>query len=122
VRTVRQGDRVYIVAIKGDRTGWLKNIEASPTVQLRLRGGRFTGIARKISEDPERLEARHAYCDTMPSLFERFEYSMWRKGRPTPAKIRDLHSTWFDTGAPLIVELDPASGEKPASGIEPETS
>lgn len=105
VRAVRAGDRIYIVAIKGGRTGWLKNIQADPNVRLRLRGGAFTGLAREVRESPEREEAKEAYCDTAPGLFERLEYTMWRTGRPTPARIEELHRTWFDTGVPLVVEL-----------------
>ena len=30
---------------------------------------------------------------------------MWRPGRPTPAKIRELHRDWFAQGTPLVVEL-----------------
>ena len=104
VRAVRRGGRAYIVAIKGGRTGWLKNALAHPEVGLRIRGGRFTGLAREVRED-ERAEARATYCDTKAGLFERAEYSLWRPDRPTPAKIEELHRHWFDTGVPLVVEL-----------------
>jgi deazaflavin-dependent oxidoreductase (nitroreductase family) len=30
VRAIKRGDRVYLVAIKGSRTGWLRNVLASP--------------------------------------------------------------------------------------------
>jgi hypothetical protein len=30
---------------------------------------------------------------------------MWRRGRPTRSKIRELHRRWFDQGFPLVVEL-----------------
>jgi deazaflavin-dependent oxidoreductase (nitroreductase family) len=103
VRAVRAGDRAYVVAIKG-RTGWLRNIEANPEVQLRLRGGTFAGTARKIG-DEEWAEAKGRYCGTKPRLFERLEYRNWRTDRPTPERIRALHETWFDTGTPLVVEL-----------------
>lgn len=45
-----------------------------------------------------------AYCE----LVNRFDYlacMMHRPGRPTRAKIRELHRTWFDRGVPVVVEL-----------------
>jgi deazaflavin-dependent oxidoreductase (nitroreductase family) len=103
VRAIRRGDRAYLVAIRG-RTGWLRNIEAHPEVQLRLRGGTLNGVAREV-RDSERREAMEAYCDTPPSPFEYLEYSVWRSERPTATRIRELHRTWFETGKPLVVEL-----------------
>lgn len=105
VRVVKRGDRAYLVAIKGPRTAWLKNVGAHPEVRLRVRGGTFTGIARELRA-PEHTEAMDAYCESeSTSPFEYMEYSMWRRDRPTPARIRELHRTWFETGTPLVVEL-----------------
>src|SRR5688572_30852003 len=48
LRVARRGDRAYLVAIKGaDTTHWAKNMLANPEVKLRLRGGRFSGRARR---------------------------------------------------------------------------
>jgi deazaflavin-dependent oxidoreductase (nitroreductase family) len=105
---VRSGDCVYVVAIKGSRTSWLRNLLANPKVELRLRGGTFDGTAREIVEDPERGRGRAAYCGTHPGLFERLEYVNWRTGRPTERRIRELHEHWFDSGTPLIIELSDA--------------
>lgn len=103
VRAVHRGGKAYVVAIKGARTGWLKNIQASPEIRLRVREGSFTGMAREVRES-ERLEATAAYCE-MASRFEYLEYSMWRRGRATPSKIRELHGTWFKEGTPLVIDL-----------------
>jgi deazaflavin-dependent oxidoreductase (nitroreductase family) len=103
VRAIRRDDKAYIVAIKGARTGWLKNFRANPEVRLRVKGGAFAGIAREVQEAAERQEAMGAYCETVNS-FEYLEYSMWRKGRATPSKIKELHRTWFIEGTPLVVE------------------
>ena len=93
------------MAIKGARTAWLKNIQANPEVGLRVRGGNFTGSARELHAE-ERQEAMEAYCESeKANLFEYLEHRMWRKGRPTAARIRDLHRTWIETGTPLVVEL-----------------
>jgi deazaflavin-dependent oxidoreductase (nitroreductase family) len=104
IRVARRGDLAYLVAIKGPRTAWLKNVQADPQIRLRLRGGTFSGTAREPREN-ERQTALEAYCELSGS-FEHLEYRMWRRGKPTPAEIQDLHRTWFETGTPLVVELD----------------
>lgn len=103
VRVVQRDDRAYLVAIKGSRTAWLKNIEAEPRVRLKTRTGAFSGVARELRAS-EREEAMDAYCE-MASPFEYLEYAMWRRDRPTRTAIRELHRTWFETGTPLVVEL-----------------
>ena len=102
VRAIRRGDRVYITAIRP--TAWLKNIRANPAVRLRIRGGRFDGVARELGESPERADAQAAYCETV-NPFDFAECMMHRTGRPSRAKIRELHREWFERGVPLVVEL-----------------
>jgi hypothetical protein len=46
-----------------------------------------------------------AYCEPV-GRFEYVEYRMWRPGKPTPERIRDLHRTWFERGTPLAIALD----------------
>jgi deazaflavin-dependent oxidoreductase (nitroreductase family) len=103
VRAVRRDDKVYIVAIKGARTGWLRNVQANPEVRLRVRGGTFTCTVREVGS-VDRQEAMDAYC-APASPFEYLEYSMWRRDRATPAKIEELHRTWFNQGTPLVAEM-----------------
>jgi deazaflavin-dependent oxidoreductase (nitroreductase family) len=103
VRAVRRGDRAYVVAIKGGRTGWAGNALANPEVALRIRDGRFTGRAREVAPG-ERDQAREAYAEGV-HRFERLEYRLWRNDRPDVERIRDLHRHWFDTGMPLVIEL-----------------
>lgn len=104
VRAIRSGDRVYVVAIKGPRTAWLKNVEAKPQVELRIRGGSFEGSARRLLDPAELREAELAYCGSI-NPFDFLECALWRSGRPSSAKIRELHESWFGQGAPLVVEL-----------------
>lgn len=103
VRAVRSGEVVYLVAIKGGRTGWALNALANPEVGLRIRGGSFSGPAREPRAD-EIAAARAAYCEPV-GWFELLEYTMWRKGRPRAETIRQLHREWFDQGTALVVEL-----------------
>ena len=104
VRAIRSGDRVYVVAIKGPRTAWLKNVEATPEVSLRIRGGTFAGAAGRVRDERVLAEAREAYCGTV-NPFDFLECAMWISGRPTRAKIEALHRDWFESGTPLVIEL-----------------
>ena len=104
VRAVRVGEKVFIVAIKGPRTQWLKNALAGPDVRVRLRGGTFAGTARKPDSGEEMDAGRRAYS-TVASRFEYLEYTMWRKGRPTAERIAELHRLWFDRGTPIVIDL-----------------
>jgi deazaflavin-dependent oxidoreductase (nitroreductase family) len=103
VRVVRRGDRAYLVAIKGARTLWARNLLADPEVKLRLRDGRFSGRAREPTPE-EREEGRDAYSANV-GWFERGEWRIWRQGPFSPEKSRELHREWFDTGTPFVVDL-----------------
>ena len=102
VRAIRRGDRAYIVSIRS--SAWLRNVQANPNVRLRIRGGTFSGIARDLRDAEERQQAMDAYCETLKP-FDYAECAMWRSGRPTRTKIRELHRGWFGQGTPLVVDL-----------------
>jgi len=107
MRAIRDGEVAYVVAIKGEAvTGWLKNARANPHVRLRLRGGWVDGVVRDLNAN-EIDRAREVYCEGQVGPFERMEYRMWRKGRPSEAKIRDLHRAWFEHGTPVAIDLAP---------------
>jgi deazaflavin-dependent oxidoreductase (nitroreductase family) len=102
IRAIRRGDRVYIASIRS--SAWLHNVRANPNVRLRIRGGTFSALARELREEAERDEAMTAYCGTV-NPFDYAECMMWRTGRPTRAKIEELHNDWFTQGTPLVVDL-----------------
>lgn len=106
VRAIRHGNRVYLVSIPGPEAAWVKNIRTDARVRLRLPGGWFPGRARELKEDAELREAFDAYCGIVKS-FDRREYVMHRRGRPTRERIRDLHRSWFEVGTPVVVEIEP---------------
>lgn len=108
VRAIRRGDKAYLVAIGGQHSLWLKNVRAHPEVHLRLRSGRVTGVAHEPRSPAELDEARAAFCDTVRP-FDYLECRVHRTGRPTREKIVALHRTWFEGGAPLVVELRDSS-------------
>lgn len=104
IRAIRSGNKAYIVSIGGARAAWVKNVRANPNVRLRVRGGRFAGVVRELSQTAEMREGRALYCGTV-NPFDYAECTMHRTGRPTRSKIKELHRSWFDNGIPLVVEL-----------------
>ena len=93
------------MAIKGAGvTRWAKNVLANPQVKVRLRDGRFEGTVRELGAE-ERDEARDAYSAGV-HWFERLEWINWRREPYSPEKSRELHREWFDTGTPLVIELE----------------
>lgn len=104
VRAIRDGNEVYLVSLRGRYGAWFRNLQTEPRVRLRIRGGTFEGVAREITE-PEEYEAGKAvYCGTV-NPFDRLEYRAHRRGRPTPERIRDLHTHWFTVCVPVVIDL-----------------
>ena len=112
VRAIRDGDKVYVVSLPGRFSAWSRNIEAEPSVKLRIRGGNFDGVARAITDAPERERAKAVYCGTV-NPFDHMTYRAHRKGRPNPARIRALLERWFAVCLPLVIEL---SGSRSVRG------
>ncbi len=104
IRTIRRGDKVYVVSIGGSEAAWLKNIRADPNVCLRIRGGTYSGVARELRDTTERQGAMTAYCETVNAA-DYAECAVHRRGHPTRSKIKELHRAWFAGGIPLVVEL-----------------
>ena len=116
VRVVRHGDCVYLVALRPPHLAvanptavqaWVWNIRTNPSVQLRMHGGTFNGVAREITDAAERERARSLICDTVYP-FDYGECTLHLRGRPSRAKIKQLHQYWFDTGIPVAIDLAPS--------------
>ncbi len=69
-----------------------------------MRGGTFAGVARELTDDTELQTARTALCQTV-NLFDYGECRVHLRGRPSREKVTRLHEYWFDTGIPLVIEL-----------------
>ncbi len=104
VRAIRSGNKAYLVSIGGSRAAWMKNIRADPNVRLRIRGGTFVGHARDLRDETETQAAMATYCQTL-NLLDYVECALHRPGRPSRAKITQLHRAWFEKGSPLVIEL-----------------
>ena len=104
VRVIRQGDKAYLVSLRGPYGAWFRNLRAQPRVRLRIRGGTFDGTAREITDPGEYEEARTAFCGAVNPL-DRAEHLLHRRGRPSRDRIKALHERWFAIGTPVVIEL-----------------
>jgi deazaflavin-dependent oxidoreductase (nitroreductase family) len=109
VRAIREGNRVYLVAIPGSHALWLENIRANPRVALQVQGTTLTGTARELEDGPERDEAKAAYVGTVNGA-DYIECFLHWHGRPARWKIQRLHEMWFEGGIPLVIVLDGPPG------------
>ncbi len=112
IHAVRAGDKAYIVMIRPTEaaieassiSAWVLNIRADPRVRLRIRGGTFAGVARELQDAAERQLAEQTYSATI-NPFDYAECTFHRSGRPTRAKIDELHRNWFEHGVALEIDL-----------------
>jgi len=54
----RTGRTFWLVSEFGERSHWVRNIQADPNVRLRLRGRWLTGVARPLPEDDARARLK----------------------------------------------------------------
>jgi deazaflavin-dependent oxidoreductase (nitroreductase family) len=113
IRAIRQNDRVYVVQLRLPKpaietplmvTAWVLNIRANPHVRLKLGRRTYAAAMREIDAPAELARAREIFCEPV-HLVDYGESMLHLKGMPSPRKIRDLHRYWFDTGVPLVAEL-----------------
>jgi deazaflavin-dependent oxidoreductase (nitroreductase family) len=113
IRAILQGDRVYIVQLRPPAVAvdtplavaaWVLNIRADQHVQLKLGRRTCAATMREIEDPAELARAREIFCEPV-RLVDYPECVIHLKGRPSARKIRDLHRYWFDTGVPLVAEL-----------------
>lgn len=86
----RDANVVYMLAGGGESSDWVKNIQADPTVGLRIGEERFVASARVVSEGDEDARARRL-------LLEKYE----------PTYSGDL-TEWGETAMPVAIDI--ASG------------
>jgi deazaflavin-dependent oxidoreductase (nitroreductase family) len=113
IRGIRRDDRVYIVQLRPPEpaietplkvAAWVLNIRADPHVRLRLGRRTYAAVVREIDAPSELARAREIFCEPVHAV-DFGECVLHLKGMPSPRKIRDLHRYWFDTGVPLVAEL-----------------
>jgi deazaflavin-dependent oxidoreductase (nitroreductase family) len=81
------GDTIYMLSGGADRSDWVKNLKADPSVSVRIGDETFDGTARTISDPEEDARARDA-------LVEKYQ----------PSYARDL-SDWKKNSLPIAIDL-----------------
>lgn len=104
IRAVRQGDRVYAVALLGKQCAWLYNIRSNPEVRLKLGGTTHLARARIIDSATEREEAANIYRP-VAGWYDYVDYANFVWSLPTRNRLLRAHDTWFERGVPVVFEL-----------------
>jgi deazaflavin-dependent oxidoreductase (nitroreductase family) len=79
---------LYVLSGGGDRSDWVKNIQAEPIVDVRIRDRSVPGAARVVEDGEEEMAARRLLAA---------KYQGWREG----ARM----SSWARTALPVAVDL-----------------
>ena len=89
-----RGGRIYLLSGGGDRSDWVRNLMADPSVQVRVGDHRWTATASAVQDAVEDRHARGVLAG---------KYQGWREGQPL--------SSWASTALPVAVDL---AGPAPA--------
>lgn len=73
------GDSIYLLSGGGDKSHWVKNLQADPNVGVRIGKQTFTGIAQLVKDEKEEQMARHLLTGKYQGWREGQEMSDWGK-------------------------------------------
>jgi deazaflavin-dependent oxidoreductase (nitroreductase family) len=48
-----EGDKLYLIPVRGSDTDWYKNVRKTPTIRLKARGKTFTTSARLLTDEAQ---------------------------------------------------------------------
>ncbi len=104
VRAVRRDNTFYAVALLGERSDWLRNVRKEPQVRVKAGGRTRAGVAREITEGPERETAAELYTrEVVP--YDYVDYPSVHWSFPTRGKIVDSHRRWVENGVLVAIDL-----------------
>jgi deazaflavin-dependent oxidoreductase (nitroreductase family) len=106
MRAVRDGDRLYAVAILGANAAWVANIRANPAVRVKLGTRWHDGTGRVVSDPREREQARRAYC-AITGWYDYADFANFTWSLPTRARVLAGYDRWFDEGTLVAFDLAP---------------
>ena len=110
VRAVRRDNALYVVAMMGERSDWLRNVRKEPRVHVKVRGTRYAGQAREMADPAEREEAIDVYVgEVVPADYT--DYAAYHWGWPTRRKIEEAHSNWARDGIMVEIDLEQREGD-----------
>jgi deazaflavin-dependent oxidoreductase (nitroreductase family) len=81
-------NRIYLLSGGGDRSDWVKNLMADPTVRVRIGEREWTGLALLVTDPDEDSESRTLLAT---------KYQGWEAGRTL--------SNWARTALPVAIDL-----------------
>jgi deazaflavin-dependent oxidoreductase (nitroreductase family) len=82
---------IYLLSGGGDRSDWVRNLLADPSVTVRIGELMLAGAARRVSDPDEDFAARRIVAA---------KYQGWREGLPL--------SGWAETSLAVAIDLDAA--------------
>jgi deazaflavin-dependent oxidoreductase (nitroreductase family) len=82
------GATIYLLSGGGDRSDWVKNLRADPSVHVRIGDREWNGRARSVQDEAEEGQARRLLAS---------KYQGWREGKPL--------SGWASTALPVVIDL-----------------
>jgi len=85
--------RLYLLAGRGERADWVRNLVENPTVRVRVGAETRAGVARVVRDPEEDALARRLLAA---------KYQGWREGQPL--------STWARTALPVAIEFPASTG------------
>jgi deazaflavin-dependent oxidoreductase (nitroreductase family) len=84
---VREGSTLYLLAGAGDRSDWVRNLQAEPSVRVRIDDVTYAASARVVSDAEEDRHARTV-------VFEKYQ----------PRNDGEL-VTWRERALPVAIDL-----------------
>jgi deazaflavin-dependent oxidoreductase (nitroreductase family) len=82
------GKTIYLLSGGGDRSDWVKNLQADPSVHVRIGDQEWDANARLVIEENEDGTARRMLAS---------KYQAWREGKRM--------SNWATTSLPVAIDL-----------------
>ena len=78
---VLEGDKLYLLPVKGSDTDWYKNLLKTPTIRLAARGKTFTTSARLLTDEAQVGEVVKKFRDkygagTVNTLYSRLDVAV----------------------------------------------
>ena len=58
-----EGEKIYLIPVKGSDTDWYKNLRKTPTIRLEARGKTFTTSARLLTGEAEIAKVLEKFRD-----------------------------------------------------------
>ena len=78
---VLEGDKLYLLPVRGSDTDWYKNVRKTPTVRLEARGKTFKTLATPITDEAQVGEVVKKFRDkygagTVNTLYSRLDVAV----------------------------------------------